>query len=159
MSANTATIAKTVNAKAATGAKPQVRKATPVKAASKPAAKSGIKFVIKPTFRPGSGRNLASFTAAWIALSGMQNGATVPSALVRRIAGDTAFSHHKRLGNFEATPDGVKLTDQGEFHFSDLSTNRNIKTDPELVKAYMSVMSTGKPDGNVIKNPAGIEAA
>ena len=159
MSANTATVAKQVNAKAATGAKPQVRKATPVKAASKPAAKSGIKFVIKPAFRPGSGRNLASFTAAWMELSGMVGGAPVPSALVRRIAGDTALSHHKRLGNFEATPDGVKLTEQGEFHFGELAPNRNIKTDPEMVKAYKSVMATGKPDGTIIKNVAGIEAA
>ena len=135
-------VSKSVNAKTVKGTKPQVKKAS-----------SAVRFMLVAAARPGSGRALASYTAAWLALSGMDDGKAVPAKMVRALAGDTAYGYHTRAGNFEATADGVRLTESGEFHFSNLSTNRNIRAEPELVKAYADVLSTGKAN-DTVKNPA-----
>lgn len=126
------------------------------KSAKSPAAKSGIRFALKDAYRPGSGSALASYTVAWLALSGMDDGALLPAKVVRKIAGETAFGYHTRNGNFERTPDGIKLSETGFAHFGNMGANRNIRPDPEMVKAYTETLSSGKTNA-MVKNAAAIE--
>lgn len=146
MNAKTQTpAAAKVNAKARTGAKPKAVKSSA----------GAIRFTIVQAARPGSGELLASYTAAWLSLSGMADGAAIPSKVVRAIAGDTAYAYHTRNGNFERTPEGVKLTDAGLMHFIG-GGNRNIRSNPEYEAGYIAVLTNGKPNEQV-KNAAFIK--
>ena len=109
-----------------------------------------LSHVITGAARPAAGSQLASYTAAWLSLSGMIDGKAVPAEVVRAVAGPTAFGYHTRNGNFERTDKGVILTAKGEAHFA---TRPKIQVDPEMLKAYEEILSTGKPDGNLVKNP------
>jgi hypothetical protein len=115
---------------------------------------NSVKFVF-PASRPGAGTELASYTAAWLDLSGLDSGGLIPAAEVEQIMGKNAFGYHCRNGNLERTADGVKLTDQGFLHFGNLhmgvGRNRNIRPDPEMVKAYALTLATGKPSA-LVKN-------
>lgn len=123
---------------------------------SKSAATSAIRFVF-PAARPSAGSALASYTAAWLQLSGLDSGATLPSKVAREIMGDTAYGYHTRKGNFEKTSDGVKLTEQGFEHFGNVTPNRAIRPDPEMMKAYILTMETGKVS-EMVKNEKLIKA-
>lgn len=123
---------------------------------TKPATVKGslIKYAPVQAARPGSGTALASYTSAWLALSGMDDGRAVPVKVLKQIAGDTAVAYHTRNGNLEKTPDGVKLTEAGFAHFGNMGgQNRNIRPDAEMVKGYAEMFTTGK-GGDLIKNPA-----
>jgi hypothetical protein len=121
---------------------PKTPAAQPVKAAE-------LSFVITSAARPSAGSALASYTAAWLELSGMIAGHMVPAATVRAIAGDTAFAYHTKAGRFTRTAEGVKLSDEGVLHF--LSRTK-ITPDPEMTKAYLATMSTGETSA-MVKNP------
>ena len=132
---------------------------SPAKSAKSPAAPAAkaipqLTHFATGAARPSAGSALASYTAAWLTLSGMATGHAVPGAIVRQVAGDTAFAYHTKQGNFERTDEGVKLTDKGILHF--LSRTK-IQPDPEMVKAYEEVLSTGKTNA-MVKNPEFIQA-
>lgn len=138
--------AKRTTSKAASKA---ATKAAPVKKnAAKPATKAsakatakaapqGIKYAVSDFARPQAGRALAAHTAAFLGLSGMATGDAVPRAFASKVIGARAVQYHTGNGNFEATPDGLKLTEKGEIFFM----SRAI--DPELLAAYESVMQSG----------------
>lgn len=120
---------------------------------AQPQTSSGVKFVITQAARPSAGTRLASYTEAWLQLSGVADGKAIPAQQAKLIMGDTAYGYHVRKGNFEKTTDGFKLTPQGEAHFAIGVNNRLIRPEPEMVKAFIACMSTGKPDGEMVKNP------
>jgi hypothetical protein len=113
-----------------------------------------LAYVVTGAARPSAGSALASYTAAWLQLSGMATGHVCPAATVRQVAGDTALAYHVKQGNMERTDKGIQLTEQGILHF--LSRTK-IQPDPEMVKAYEEVLSKGKPNG-MVKNPEFIKA-
>ncbi len=120
---------------------------------------NGVKFVFDGA-RPHGGTELASYTVAWLALSGMDDGRAIPAEQVKKIAGKRAFSYHTGNGNWERTDSGVVLTEQGFMHFGNIANgsgiNRNIRPDPEMVKAYTETMQSGKVSA-MVKNPAMIK--
>jgi hypothetical protein len=120
----------------------------------------GIRFYF-PAARPGAGSALASHTAAFLQLSGLDNGDTVPRKVAEEIWGKRAVSNHLSLGNIERTDTGIRLTEQGFLHFGNLQTdesrNRNIRPDPEMVKSYVETMTTGKTSA-MVKNATQIKA-
>lgn len=117
---------------------------------------SGVKFVITQAARPSAGTRLASYTEAWLQLTGLADGGSIPAAQAKEIMGDTAYGYHTRKGNFEKTADGFKLTAQGESHFGIGTNNRLIRPEPEMVKAYTETMSKGSTNEQV-KNPGFIK--
>jgi hypothetical protein len=124
-------------------------------AAKAPAkARKGLNYAITGAARPSAGSALASYTAAWLGLSGMIDGKAVPRATVTRVAGPTATAYHLKLGNFTATDEGLKLSEKGEAHFA---LRSKIQIDPEQLKSYETMLSNGQPDGNLVKNAAFIE--
>lgn len=119
---------------------------------------NGVRFMVSPQARPSSGEALASYTAAWLTLSGMGEGGVVPTKTVRALAGDTAYGYHKRLGNFEVTKDGVTLSSVGLVHFMNAGNNRTITPNAEMVEAYMQTMTKGTPS-TMVKNTMFIKPA
>jgi hypothetical protein len=124
-----------------------------MKKATSTAVATSIRFVLKDGFRPSAGARLASHTAAVLGLSGMIDGATVPAAELRQMIGDTAFGYHSRKGNIERTDKGCKLSNHGQQLFM-----ARVGVDPEMIVAFERVLSTGKPDGNMVKNADAIKA-
>jgi len=102
--------------------------------------------------RPSSGTRLFAHTAAFLALSGMTRGATVPYEQATAVVGPTAVKYHRLLGNFEPTETGLKLTPQGREFFRELRT----QPDPELIAAYVDVLSTGNANAKVVKHAGSI---
>jgi hypothetical protein len=121
------------------------------KQATPKATPAAVRFVIRDGFRPSAGTRLASHTAAVLGLTGMIDGAMIPAAELRQMIGDTAFGYHSRKGNIERTDKGAKLSEQGVLLFM-----ARAGVDPEMIAAYETVLSTGKPDGNLIKVPEAI---
>lgn len=107
----------------------------------KPAqASSSIKYAIADFARPSAGAALAAHTMAFLTLSGLAEGKTFPKAEAVKVMGSRAIGYHTReKNNFELTPEGLKLTEKGTLFF----IHRG-EAEPELVKAYTEVMTTGK---------------
>ena len=98
-----------------------------------------------------SGAALFAHTAAFIELSGM-NAHPVARATVTRAMGQTAVKHHTRSTYFfDETERGLIVSAIGKAAFA----LRHI--DPELKAGFIAVLTTGKPDARVIKNPLGIK--
>lgn len=151
--AKTQTIAKPA---AKVAAKPVAK--TAAKTAAKPAAKTAAKAkapaittLIADYARPVAGNRLAAFTAAWLQLSGLKDGKAVQRATLVKIAGPRAIQYHTSNGNFETTPDGLKLTTKGQNAFGARSI------DPEMLKAYSEALATGKQSDVVAKDAAAYE--
>lgn len=126
-------------------------KRTAVKPAVKAAAKSAtLTHVIKAGFRPKAGAALYAHTQAFLELSGMLAHKPVPRATVEAAIGSTAVKYHLHECNMEATENGLLLTDRGDALFGTRSV------DPEMLKAYRGVLSTGKVDGVCVKNPQAV---
>lgn len=124
------------------------RKAQPAKVAQAPQA--AIKFLT--TNRPGAGNMLASYSAAWMAITGFDSGAILPRSVMLALAGETAVKYHLKTGNFEETATGMRITAQGKLHFagkSDVATNRNIRPIPEFVEAYKAFFTAGTLASNI----------
>lgn len=147
----------TVTVPAATAAAPTQAKTKgankpTAKTAQKPAAPAGIRYAIKPAYRPGSGAALASYTIAWMTETGMFEGKPVPTSLIRKLGGDSMIRHHTKQGNIEPTKDGYVLTGAGMMHFAPgASANRNIRANPEYVQAYVDAFTQGKTS-DLVKN-------
>lgn len=109
-----------------------------------------LTHVIKNGFRPSAGAALYAHTQAFLELSGMAEGKAVPRATVSKAIGDTATKYHVAQCNMEATPEGLTLTERGQVLFSTRSIN------PEMLKAFKGILTTGKADGTLIKNQSGI---
>lgn len=168
-----ATIQKTAAKKTATTAakaaqKPRVTRTAPKAAAKQTTAAkhvltvASIKFLT--TNRPGSGNGLASYTAAWQAITGFDNGAILPRATLLKLAGDTAVKYHLNKGNFEEVSTGMRITEQGKLHFAgksndSVSNNRNIRPILEYVEAYKAFFQDGKLNDSIgIKNASFVKA-
>lgn len=94
-------------------AKPAAKPAAKVaaKTAAKPA--QAIKYAIEDFARPQAGAALAAHTAAFLALSGMNDGKACPRALATKVIGPRAISYHIGNKNFEVTEEGIALTAKG----------------------------------------------
>lgn len=120
------------------------------KQAKQAARVNGPAFILSGAARPSAGTRLASHTAAVLSLTGMIDGETrIPAAELRQLIGETAFGYHARKGNFDRSAEGVKLSDEGVLHFIQ---RPSIVADPEMTAAYETILRTGKPDGNMVKN-------
>ena len=110
-------------------------------------AAPAVPYFIKDGYRPAAGRALKEFTHAWLSLSGMASGKAYPTAQARKVAGSSAIAYHKGAGRFEETNGTLKLTKAGQAFFAERA-NANSE---EAVKAFVSIMRTGKPDGKFVK--------
>lgn len=125
-----------------------------IKPAAKTVAKTAPKTVAKPIHkhaapaklthfiqdfaRPKHGASLFAHTQVFLELSGIAGGKAYPKAKAVQVIGGTAVKYHLNNTNFEATTEGIKMTDKGYMFFSSRPT-----VDPELVKAFTEVLSTG----------------
>lgn len=126
--------APAVVAKPASASKPAAKRT-----ASKPApVKTEIRYAIQDFARPRAGAALIAHTAAFLELSGLSDGKALPKAQAVRIIGARAVQYHTDNGNFQQTPEGLKLTEKGEFFFISRAA------DPELMAAFREVFTTGK---------------
>lgn len=125
------------------------------------AAKTGsvgigeIRFRITGAARPGAGHHLASYTLAWLVLSGMYEGMGIPKGLAIKLGG-RAVSYHLQpdQGNFEERSGLVYLTLAGQDHFlPGGSARRKIQAVREWAEAYADAMQHGIPN-EVVKNAA-----
>ena len=127
-------------------------KPAPVAAQQTRAPKAKLAYCILQGYRPMSGAALFAHTAAFIELTGMSSHA-VPRATVTRAMGQTAVKHHTRSTYFfDETEKGLIVSAIGKAAFA----LRHI--DPELKAGFIAVLTTGKPDARVLKNPLGIKA-
>ena len=129
-------------------AKPAVKAAPVAKKAAKAKAPKGIKVSV--VNRPGSGTLLFAYTEAALQLLGMYDGAAVEKQLLAKVMGLTAISYHTAKGTLVRGDDGrYSLTRAGLAFF----TERKAKAAAADIKGWVSVLSTGKADGTIVKNP------
>lgn len=102
------------------------------------AAPKTLAYAIADYARPKAGAALFAHTAAFFALSGINEGKAYPKAKAVQVIGQTAVKYHTGNGNLEHTAEGVKLTDKGRAFFA-----ARPAVDPELFAAFESVLSTG----------------
>ena len=137
-------------------AKGAQRKAQRPTQAPAPVATPAIKYRMLQGFRPGSGSALFAHTAAFLELSGMDQGKRLPSKYVESIIGPAAIKHHlKATGFFEVNASGLAVSPLGIDAFALRSIN------PELKQAFIDILATGKTDKVVpasFTNPNGIKA-
>lgn len=139
-------------AKAAVKAVTKPAKAKAATKAKAPKKGATVKFVM--VNRPASGGHLLAYTQAVLTLTGLDQGAAVPKAQLRKIMGDTAIRYHIDKGTLSQAEGSISVTDAGAFSFGD----RLAKIDQSLVDAYMEVMTKGEPVESVCKNKANILA-
>jgi hypothetical protein len=141
-------------ATARTVRKAQPTKAQPAKAQAAVSGLAAIKFL--STNRPGAGNYLASYTAAWMNITGFDTGTVLSRVHVLALAGETAVKYHLKQGNFEEVDNGMRISAQGRLHFagkSDVAVNRNIRPIPEFVEAYKAFFLSGALNANIgLKN-------
>jgi len=131
----------------------QAAPVAPVTQASKPQA-AKLAYCMLQGFRPMSGQSLFAHTAAFFKLSGMSETKAVPNALVSRVMGSTAVRYHlKQTGFFDQTERGLVHSATGREYFTKIRA-----TNPELVAACVEILTTGKPNDKICKNPVGIKA-
>ncbi len=130
--------------------KPVAKKesAVVVVAAAKP-----VKFALIVN-KPGAGSLMASYTQAVFELFGMVAGKAAPAEELAKVWGGTAIKYHTAGGRIVTTKDGVKLTSAGKDHFA----TRSIKSNPKDVEAYKAMLSTGVPDGRLVKRADHLKA-
>lgn len=80
--------------KAAPAKKAATQKAATQKAAAPAAPTNGAKFYVKASGRPGSGKGLFAYTAAWLQETGLIDGGSIPRAVAVQLAGATAIGYH-----------------------------------------------------------------
>ena len=123
-------------------AKPATKKATKAK------APKGVKVMV--VNRPGSGVLLFAYSEAALQLLGMYDGAAVEKQMLAKVMGLTAISYHTAKGTLVRGDDGrYSLTRAGVAFF----TERKAKAAAADIKGWLSVLSTGKADGTIVKNP------
>lgn len=142
---------KKAAAKPAAKAKPATKAASAPRKAAKakaPAAPQGVRCMVAN--RPGSGVLLFAYTEAAIQLLGMYDGAEVEKAMLAKVMGQTAINYHVAKATLKRQDNGrYVLTVAGKAFFKERAT-RAVSTD---LAGWLSVLSTGEADGNVVKNP------
>lgn len=127
-------------------------------AKGKPAAKTTqapqapaqtLAYHLAEGFRPSAGGRLFAHTMAVFSLTGLDAGKEAPTSTLAKALGNTAMAYH--AGKFETTAEGKKLTPQGLAFFNARGCNAEWKA------RFMSVLSTGKPDGDMVKVETGIK--
>ena len=149
----TTTKAKATTTKAkATKVKATLIKATKVKA---------IEYNV-PMATPSRGKDLFNYTHAVLQTLGMLTTgrkAAATTAFKAFYPTPTAYTYHKRIGNFEATPGaGMRLTVQGYNKFSGRETGREVGQEitQDAVDAISAYFKTGKASKNA---PAWLQGA
>lgn len=138
------------HAKGAKGAAKTVRKAD-----AGTAPRSQIKFAVQDFARPSAGAALYAHTSAFLALSGLADGAPCAKAIASKILGARAVQYHTNNGNFTHTEKGLMLTDKG-FEFFAV---RMTQTDPEMMAAYSEFFIKGQQNAAInVKTPGSIVA-
>lgn len=119
------------------------------KRAAKPAAKSAplvtnvLTHGLKNGYRPGAGRLLFAFTAAWLKGTGLTEGNTVQRALAEKIAGGTAIAYHLGNGNLSDSKGVLSLTPAGLAFFA----ARGV--DAKASEAFLEALKSGKPNSEI----------
>lgn len=141
-------------------------KAAQKKGASKPAPKASQKAKAAPKAkgpsfalmaggaRPGAGDRLKAHTQAVLELYGMDKGAAVEKAQLRKVVGDQAIRYNVDKGAFKVEGGKVSLTEQGAAFFKE----RLAKLDSAIIQAYKDVLTKGEPVELVCKNKEQIVA-
>lgn len=138
METTTVTLAQVANASPAKGK--TVRAATP-------------KLAFRCLARPGAGASLYAHTSAVFELLKMNLGAKIPRATLVSIIGETAVKYHLNVRcSLDWDNSGISVNSFGR----DMFKTRAI--DPELKAAWIEVLSTGKTNDKVCKNPNNIKA-
>ena len=99
-------------------------------------------------FRPDHGLHLYAHTMAFLELSGMLQGKSIPGATLRKSIGSTAIRYHRGAARLVESAEGWALTETGRAYFAAR------RCSAELKAAYMELLSTGQPNDKTIKNPA-----
>lgn len=126
--------------------------------AKKPAASGKGAHYFISCGRPAAGAALHAHTEAFFQIYSMHKAGGAPIATAQRVMGASAVNYHVSNARFEKRDGKVYLTPAGKNHFA----ARLGGIDGELVKAYISVMTTGKADGVAVKvqdNIAPVQAA
>lgn len=144
--------------------------ATPAKVETKPETKTPtnrIQYALKEGFRPsGTGpmgmQRLKAHTHAFMNVSGLIDGGVVPTTLPNEVIGSRACAHHASkfetvASTFDASGKvsvrgGKKLTAEGKAFFA----ARMATEDKAMRSAYENLMTTGQPDGEIVKNASGV---
>lgn len=157
--AQVTTTTKPANKTASKGAsKPAAKSAKPAaKSASKPAeapVSNEVKFHLVAGVRPSSGGLMFAHTLAFLRASGLIEGGSIPAATARKVLGDTAVTHHtKKTAQMILDGASIKLSPTGGNYFSDRPS-----ISPADVDAYREILTTGKPDGRLVKVDWGVKA-
>ena len=134
-------------------AKPAAKKGASKAAAKKTSSGKGAAFFIAAN-RPASGALLHAHTEAFFTIYGMHKGKGAPVSIARAVMGATALNYHKGNGRFEVRDGQVFMTEAGKIQFG----ARVPSIDAAAVAAFVSVMTTGKPDGQYVKAAGAIAA-
>lgn len=106
-------------------------------------------YVVNAIARPSAGNALYAHTDAFLTLSGLKKGKSIPQAQVIEALGARAVKYHLNNLTFALTEKGIRVSEFGHLIIS----KRMI--DPEMQAAYVEVMTTGKTNA-FVKNPAAI---
>lgn len=131
-------------------AKPAAK--TAAKKTMKPAAAPGAKFFLRDGgARPGSGRLLFAYTAAWLQEAGLVDGGSISREDAVKFAGATAVTYHTTKTNWMHDKGGrITLTNEGANKFFDRAHSEQDR------ETYREIIRTGKPDGKLVKNQTAI---
>lgn len=119
-------------------------KKAPAKKAT-PSGKGALYFI--SANRPASGALLHAHTEAFFRIYGMHKAGGAPLSTARVVLGATAINYHVGAQRFEKRDGKLYMTEAGKIQFG----GRLGGIDENAVKAFMSVMTSGKPDGTFVK--------
>ena len=88
-----------------------------------------------------SGHYLASFTRAWMEITGFLDGKPVETKMIQRLLG-SGVRYHETRGRITKSAQGYIITDEGKAFFL---TRDTIVPNPEFVEAYKALMTKGTP--------------
>lgn len=124
-------------------------------AAKKKAGRISAAYGLATHIRPGSGKALQAHTEAVLQFFKLNSkGGQVLKADLRRVMGDTAVAYHLKpeIANFvEVEPGVIALSERGRLVFADRAS-KFADDSLSLVATYLSILTTGKPDGKVVKD-------
>ena len=132
--------------------------ATPAQAAKKPAAKrttrtapaakketpASIAFLPSATVLM-SGHFLASFTRAWMEITGFLDGKPVETKMIHALLG-SGVRYHEKKDRIQKSDKGYVITPEGKTFFL---TRDTIVPNPEYVEAYKALLTKGTPDKKI----------
>jgi hypothetical protein len=117
--------------------------------------KSALVLAVKyelTSARPVAGRKLNAFTESVLQLLGMYKGKRYSRNVLAKIMGDTAVNYHTRkTGAFDVTEQGIGLNGDFGIEFFKMRTE-NKEYDANDLAVFKEILTTGKIDGNLVKN-------